>query len=88
VWFETRPDGYAGRRMGTRGRKGANRRAVAASRRSRLRPSWLRWKQAADFADEQDRRREAEQRRFAQERVRLELESLYALPPWTASPSA
>jgi hypothetical protein len=74
--------------MGTRGRKGADRRAAAARRRSRLRPSWLTWKQATDFANEQDRRRETEQRRFAQERVRVELESLYALPPWTASPSA
>jgi hypothetical protein len=40
-------------------------------------------RQALDWADEQDRWRELEQRHFAHERVRLELESLYALPSFT-----
>lgn len=68
--------------MRRRGREGADGRA--ADRRMSLRLSWLTWAKAADWADEQDRRREAEQRRFAQERLRLELESLYALPALTS----
>jgi hypothetical protein len=48
----------------------------------------LSWRQAAEWLHEQDRRRAAEQRRFARERVRLELEALWDLPASTPSPPA
>jgi hypothetical protein len=46
-----------------------------------------RWRQAAEWLHEQDRRRVAEQRRFAAERVRLQLEEIYLLPSYTTARS-
>jgi len=45
------------------------------------------WKQAVDWAHEQDTRRAAEQERFARQRVLLQLETLWMMPAWSAPSS-
>ncbi|HEX3875248.1 MAG TPA: hypothetical protein VHW26_13935 [Solirubrobacteraceae bacterium] len=58
------------------------------SRLVRLKIARLRWNEAVNWAHEQERRREAEQARFARERVRLELEAAWAMPAWSLPESA
>jgi hypothetical protein len=55
------------------------------SKLSKLSTAWLNWKEAADWVHEQEKRRAAEQQRFAADRLRLELEALWQLPTRTVS---
>jgi hypothetical protein len=59
-----------------------NRLRRAADRLSGL-GTWPGLKQAADWARDQEKLRAAEQRRFVQERLRLELEALWAAPSFS-----
>jgi hypothetical protein len=55
----------------------------AADRFSGLRIAWPNWREPADWARDQEKLRAAERGRFAQERLRLELEALWAAPAFS-----
>jgi hypothetical protein len=62
---------------------GQRRPSDARRRFPKLCVAWLNLKEAVDWAHEQDILRQAERRRFAQERARLSLEALWDLPAFS-----
>jgi len=56
-----------------------------ASSFAMARVTWSRWMRAVDWAEHEDRLREARRMRSEQDRVRLDLEAVWAMPAWTAS---
>jgi hypothetical protein len=72
--------------MGSRNRRqGAEHRGPRdpGRRFPKLRAAWSSWKRAVDRASEPERLRQAEQRRFAGERLVLDLETLWKLPAFS-----